>query len=45
MYLLQARLGEDAINRALSRLIARYKFKSAPYPRSLDLIAELRKKA
>lgn len=44
-YLLQARLGEDAINRALSRLIARHKFKSAPYPRSLDLIAELRKEA
>jgi ABC-2 type transport system permease protein len=45
MYLLQHRLGEDAVNRALSRLIARYKFKPAPYPRSLDLIAELRKEA
>ena len=45
MYLLQRRLGEDAVNRALARLIARYKFKSAPYPRSLDLIAELRKEA
>lgn len=45
MYLLQHRLGEDAVNRALSRLIARYKFKGAPYPRSLDLIAELRKEA
>ncbi|TAD80875.1 MAG: aminopeptidase, partial [Sphingomonadales bacterium] len=45
MYLLQHRLGEDAVNRALARLIGRYKFKSAPYPRSLDLIAELRKEA
>lgn len=45
MYLLQHRLGEDAVNRALARLVARFKFKGAPYPRSLDLIAELRKEA
>lgn len=45
MYLLQHRLGEDAVNRALARLVTRFKFKSAPYPRSLDLIAELRKEA
>lgn len=45
MYLLQHRLGEAAVNRALARLIERYKFKGAPYPRSLDLIAELRKEA
>jgi hypothetical protein len=45
MYLLQHRLGEDAVNRALARLVATYKFKGAPYPRSLDLIAELRKEA
>jgi aminopeptidase N len=45
MYLLQERLGEDAVNRALARLVERYKFKPAPYPRSLDLIAELRKEA
>jgi len=45
MYLLQHRLGEDAVNRALARLITHYKFKGAPYPRSLDLIAELRKEA
>jgi hypothetical protein len=45
MYLLQHRLGEDAVNRALARLVERYKFKPAPYPRSLDLIAELRKEA
>lgn len=45
MYLLQKRLGEDAVNRALARLVAKYRFKGAPYPRSLDLIAELRKEA
>jgi len=45
MYLLQHRLGEDAVNRALARLVATYRFKGAPYPRSLDLIAELRKEA
>jgi ABC-2 type transport system permease protein len=45
MYLLQQRLGEDAVNRALARLVATYRFKGAPYPRSLDLVAELRKEA
>ena len=45
MYLLQHRLGADAVNRALARLIRSYKFKGAPYPRSLDLIDELRKEA
>lgn len=45
MYLLQHRLGEDAVNRALARLAATWRFKGAPYPRSLDLIAELRKEA
>ena len=45
MYLLQHRLGEDAVNRALARLVERFRFKGAPYPRSLDLIAELRKEA
>jgi ABC-type transport system involved in multi-copper enzyme maturation permease subunit len=45
MYLLQHRLGEDAVNRALARLITKYKFQGAPYPRSLDLIVELRKEA
>lgn len=42
MYLLADRLGEDAVNRALARLLARFKFKRAPYPRSIDLIRELR---
>jgi len=45
MYLLQHQLGEDAVNRALARLVATWRFKGAPYPRSLDLIAELRKEA
>jgi aminopeptidase N len=45
MYLLQERLGEDAVNRALRSLLAKYKFKGAPYPRSLDLIQALRAEA
>ena len=45
MYLLQERLGEDAVDRALARFDAKYRFKGAPYPRSLDLIAEFRKEA
>jgi ABC-2 type transport system permease protein len=45
MYLLQHRLGEAAVNRALSRFITRFKFKGAPYPRSVDLIKELRQEA
>jgi len=45
MYLLQKRLGEDAVNRALQALLRTYKFKGAPYPRSLDLVAALRAEA
>ena len=45
MYLLQQRLGEDRVNRALRSLLAGYKFKGAPYPRSLDLVAALRAEA
>ena len=45
MYLIQARLGEDRVNRALRSLLARYRFKDAPYPRSLDLLAALRAEA
>ncbi len=45
MYLLQERLGEDAVNRALSRFLARFRFKGAPYLRSTDLIDEFRKQA
>jgi aminopeptidase N len=45
MYLLQQRMGEDAVNRALRNLLARYKFKGAPYPRSMDLVNALRAEA
>ena len=45
MYLLQERLGEDAINRALRTLLNRYRFAGPPYPRSLDLVAALRAEA
>jgi aminopeptidase N len=45
MYLLQKRMGEDAVNRALRRFVDRYRFTVAPYPRSLDLIRMLRDEA
>ncbi|HEX2210372.1 MAG TPA: M1 family aminopeptidase [Longimicrobium sp.] len=45
MYLLQVRLGEDAVNRALRTLLERYRFAGAPFPRSLDLVAALRAEA
>ena len=45
LYLLQERLGEDSVNRALSRFLATWRFKGPPYPRSLDLVAEFRKEA
>ncbi|WP_420126279.1 M1 family aminopeptidase [Longimicrobium sp.] len=45
MYLLQRRMGEDAVNRALRTLLGRYRFAGAPYPRSLDLVAALRAEA
>ncbi|HEX6095488.1 MAG TPA: M1 family aminopeptidase [Thermoanaerobaculia bacterium] len=45
MYLLQERLGEDAVNRALRNLVTRYRFKGPPYPRSVDVIAALRAEA
>ena len=45
MYLLQERLGEGAVNRAHSRFLTKYRFKGAPYLRSVDLIDEFRKEA
>jgi aminopeptidase N len=45
MYMLQKRLGEDRINRALQAMVKQYKFKGAPYPRSLDLVVALRAEA
>ncbi|HEX8483398.1 MAG TPA: M1 family aminopeptidase [Allosphingosinicella sp.] len=44
-YLLQHRMGEEAVNRALRRFVEKHRFKAAPYPRSLDLIAMLREEA
>jgi ABC-2 type transport system permease protein len=38
MYLLADRLGEDRVNAMLRDLIARYRFRSQPYARSLDLV-------
>jgi len=45
LYLLQERLGEDAVNRALSRFLAKWRFKGPPYERSVDMIDEFRKEA
>ena len=45
MYRLQDEIGEDAVNRALRRLLARYAFKGPPYPTSEDLIADIRAEA
>ena len=45
MYRLQDELGEDAVNRALRKLIAQYAFKGAPYPSSKDFVAYLRAEA
>jgi ABC-type transport system involved in multi-copper enzyme maturation permease subunit len=45
MYLLQQRLGEAAVDRALARFDAKWRFKGPPYLRSLDLVAEFRKEA
>jgi aminopeptidase N len=44
-YLLQHRMGEEAVNRALRRFVDRHRFAVAPYPRSVDLIAMLREEA
>lgn len=45
MYRLQREIGEDAVNRALRALLAKFAFKGAPYPTSLDLVAALRAEA
>jgi ABC-2 type transport system permease protein len=45
MYLLQDRLGEAAVNRALRSVLEKYKFKGAPYPRSIELIQAFRREA
>ena len=45
MYRLQDEIGEDAVDRALRRLLAQYAFKGPPYPTSLDLVRALRAEA
>ena len=42
MYALQAMIGEDKVNTALSRFVDRYAFQGPPYPTSEDLMRELR---
>jgi ABC-2 type transport system permease protein len=41
MYLIQERLGEDRVNGVLRDLLAKYRFKTAPYARSSDLVEGL----
>ncbi len=45
MYLLQQRLGEPAVNRALAEFVWRFRFRGPPFPRSTDLIQLLRAQA
>ncbi|ATQ40949.1 ABC transporter permease/M1 family aminopeptidase [Caulobacter mirabilis] len=45
MYRLQREIGEEAVNRALRRILADHAFKGAPYPISTDLIAAFRAEA
>jgi len=45
MYLLKDRMGEEAVNRALRSLIAKFAFKGAPYATSSDLLEALRAEA
>jgi ABC-2 type transport system permease protein len=45
MYRLKDELGEARVNAALKRYDQRFRFHGAPYPRSLDLIAEFRRGA
>ena len=45
MYLLKDQLGQARVDAALARFMRRFRFRPAPYPRSLDLIAEFRRGA
>jgi len=45
MYWLKEMVGEDTVNRALRRLIAKYAFKGPPYPSSSEFVAMLREEA
>lgn len=41
MFLIQERLGEERVNAVLRELLAKYRFKGAPYARSSDLVEGL----
>ncbi|MBL0142033.1 MAG: aminopeptidase [Betaproteobacteria bacterium] len=45
MYWLKEAVGEEAVDRALRRLIAQYAFKPAPYPSSSEFVRMLREEA
>jgi ABC-2 type transport system permease protein len=45
MYWLKEMVGQDAVDRALRRLIAQYAFKPAPYPSSSEFVKILREEA
>jgi ABC-2 type transport system permease protein len=45
MYWLKEAVGEDVVNRAMRRLLAKYAFQGPPYPSSKDFIAYLREEA
>ena len=45
MYWLKEMVGEEAVNKALRRLLAKYAFKAAPYPSSAEFVAMLREEA
>lgn len=45
MWRLREVIGEEAVNRALRRLLAQYAFKPAPYPRSAEMVALVRQEA
>lgn len=45
MYLLQQRMGEESVNRALRALVSRFRFQDAPYATTNDLLAALRAEA
>jgi aminopeptidase N len=45
MYLLKDEIGEEAVNRAVRRVLAQYAYKGAPFPNSRDLVRALRAEA
>jgi len=45
MYRLADEIGEDAVNRALRKFLGDFAFRGAPYPTSLNLIADFRAEA